>query len=97
VIVNEIDFANVAFIEAKNDSPVRAHRNRPEAFQVTLKRVETKRMDVQVLCALGRINRCEYEPDASQVLSRNPAGIVFFVESPQTTVPEAHYHLRIVK
>jgi hypothetical protein len=57
VIVNEIDIANIASFESKNDPPVGSHCDGPQTFRAALERVQVERLDIQILRALRCVER----------------------------------------
>ena len=57
MIVDEIDVARSAAVETEDDAPVGAHRDRPEAFQVALERVQLEQRLIHAFDRLRRVER----------------------------------------
>lgn len=49
-------------------------------------------LDVQVLCALGYIQRGEDDSYAAQILGWNAGRVGFFVQAPESAMAKTQYH-----
>jgi hypothetical protein len=76
MIVHQIDVEGAAILEPENDSPVCAHRNRPETLQVALERVQPERRNIEGGDTLRRVQHRQNLSDLANVLGVKPARIV---------------------
>jgi hypothetical protein len=97
MVVFQIYFARVAFLEAEGHSPVGSYGNGPHAFAASLQWVQSKRRLVHILRLSGLIERGKDQPQAVELIGANPTAVVLLKQVPQTLVFETPDQYCIVK
>ena len=63
MIVDEVNIKSFAVREPKDDPPVRAHGERPKAFEVALQGMQPEGRQIEVADTLRRIEQGQNLPD----------------------------------
>src|SRR5437016_5018902 len=92
-----IDIINVLrfLVKAENHSPVGAYRHRPEAFQCSLKQVQSEPWQVHMANRRGGVKGRQNIFQLSRVFRVHSAWIVQLKEPFQSLVAETFYHLEM--
>ena len=86
MVVHQIDIVGLSVLEAEDHAPIGAHADRPEPFQITFERVQSKTRQVQCLDRKGVI---ECEQDILQlidVLRRHLASVSALIKPLQAAM-----------
>lgn len=83
MIVDEVNIKSFAVREPKDDPPVRAHGERPKAFEVALQGMQPEGRQIEVADTLRRIEQGQNLPDFPHMLCVEPSGVVILVKLSQ--------------
>jgi hypothetical protein len=96
MIIDRIDIAGMAALEAKDDAPVARDRHRPIPPELALERMEPKARQTHIADLDRGIEARKDSPDLVGMFRRNPASVVVLEEARQTLVAEAADYSRSV-
>ena len=89
VVVDQFNIECVRALKAENNTPVRPHRDSPEAFQLAFERVQPITGKVKRLRHIRFVETSKNVLNDIQQIWAYPAPVVAFIESFQTPVLEA--------
>jgi hypothetical protein len=92
MIVDEVDIQSFSVLEAKDNAPIRAHRDRPKFLKIALQRVQPEGRQIEISHALGCVEQSQdlaYFPD---MLGIDAPWVVILEKLPEPFVPETPLH-----
>ncbi len=92
MIIDQVDVEGVLAVEAENDAPVGAQRDRPKTLQVSLQRMQAKARNRHVLRTARLVQAGQDAGDLVGVLRVEFAAVVILEQPPQSLVPETQDH-----
>jgi hypothetical protein len=92
MMVDEVDIPSHAVLEPKNNPPVGPDSNSPEALEVALQGMQTKRGQVGRADRVCLLQHSEDLPDLSDMLGADAPRIVLLEKLAQPSVPKTLDH-----
>lgn len=92
MVVDKIDIARFAVLEAKNKSPIGSHSHRPKSFQLALQRMQPKGRLIHILNPIRSVEKGKDAANAVNQLWRQLAAIIVFVKLTQAFMPKVSNH-----
>ena len=95
MIVDEIDIERLAITKAKDDAPIRPHRDGPKSFKRALERMKPQARAIHPLYRRCGIERGKDIPSALDHVRRQFAAIIILEEPLKSFVAEALDHANV--
>src|ERR1019366_1077247 len=92
VVVNQFNVKGIGALEAKNDTPIRPHRDRPKPFPFAFERVKAIPGNIESLRRNSRIKRREDSFRLVQQVGPDSAAIVMLVKPFEAAMLKAPNH-----
>jgi hypothetical protein len=96
VIVEVVQQFDVAVIEAENQPPVAAYRDRPIRCEIALERMRPSAWHIDIACIHSSIQNRQYACKAFGMIGTNAFGSTGFEKCLDALVSKAFYHARSV-